>query len=555
MGRFKDGPRIPWWLWAALLVATLVRLAGIRWGLPAIFNADEPHVVNLAVSFGGGSLHPYAFKYPSLWPYFLACVYGVYFLCWSVLGLRHGVADFVGLYGWHPEGFYLIGRLLAAGFSLGALVWLWRVENPDDREGRASWAALLLAFAPVVNEAAHSCKPDMLMFFFACAAWFFALRLFLSGERRDCWLCGVMLGLAASSQFTAVPAAFLLPLAWGLGARRLPACWLGEGLACVVAAFFAASPYILLDWRNFWFWTSMRSPTALAAMGAWSHWSVARQVLANLAHFAGTWSVAGAAALLGLAFLLFRDPRRAALLGLPVLLYVLVLSANPDGGWPRYLLAVLPGWALLASDGLALCARGRARWVGLLAAALVVGPGIVQCARQDRDMRLPDTRQLARSWVLEHVPQGATLILDEPDASPDLAMVREELEELAQRTHAAGSPRARLFGGMARSHPGGGYRIYRILRSARDLGTYHPKQVELSQADAPMVDLRPGISAARAVKAGWIVTSSFGAAPGHSPELAAFFRELPVQARLEAAFAPVPAELAGPSLRIYRLEP
>jgi hypothetical protein len=547
--------RFPWWLWAALAAAILLRLAGIHWGLPAIFNADEPHVVNLAVSFGGGSLRPYAFKYPSLWPYLLACAYGVYFLCWSVVGLRHSVADFVGLYGWHPEGFYLIGRFLAAGASLGALAWLWRVEEPEGWKGRAPWAALLLAFAPVVNEAAHSCKPDMLMFFFACAAWRFGLRLFGQGARRDCRLCGAMLGLAASSQFTALPVALLLPLAWGLGARRLPLFWLGEGLACAAASFLAASPYILLDWRNFLFWASMRSPAALVAMGEWSRWSVAQQVWANLAHFAGTWSLAGGAALLGLAALLRTQPRRAALLGLPILAYLLILSCNPDGGWPRYLLAVLPGWALLASEGLALCAGGSAPAIGLLTAALAVGPGIAQCAMQDRDMRLPDTRQLARSWVLKHVPQGATLILDEPHASPDLVMAREEVEELVQRTQAAGSPRARLFRGMARVHPGGGYRIYRILRSARDLGTYHPKQVELSQADAPMVDLRPGISAARAVAAGWIVTSSFGAAPDRAPELAAFFRELPAQARLEAAFAPVPARLAGPTLRIYRLGP
>ncbi|MBI5240371.1 MAG: glycosyltransferase family 39 protein [Elusimicrobia bacterium] len=544
------GPRPAAWLWAALAAAALIRLAGIQWGLPALFNADEPHVVNLAVSFGGGSLRPYAFKYPSLWPYFLAACYGVYFLVWSVMGLRHSVADFVGLYAWHPEGFYLIGRSLSAGFSLAALYWLWRVEKD---EGRIPWAALMLAFAPVANEAAHSCKPDMLMFFFACAAWRFALRLQREGGRGDFLICGAMLGLASSSQFTALPAALLLPLAWGLAPRRALLRWLLEGSAAAVLAFFAVSPYILLDWRNFWFWTGMRAPAALAVMGDWSRWDVLRQVLSNLWGFAGTWSAAGVAALLGLGVLLREQPRRAALLGLPVLTYVLVLAANPDGGWPRYLLAILPGWALLASEGLALCARRAAPWGLPLAAALALGPGFAQCALQDRDMRLPDTRQLSRAWFLEHVPQGSTLILDQANASPDLAMTREQIEELARRTEAAGSPRAKLYKGMARSHPGGGYRIYRILRSARDLGTFHPGQVELSQADSPVVDLRPGLPAARTVKAGWVVVSSFGAWPGRASELNGFFQELPKKARLEAEFSPVPGKLAGPRLRVYRL--
>jgi len=555
MRKVLGGLRPSWWLAAALGAGALLRLAGIHWGLPNTFNADEPHVVNLAVSFGGGSLRPYAFKYPSLWPYLLSFCYGAYFLFWSGLGLRRSVADFVGLYAWHPEGFYLIGRLLAAGLSLAALVFLLREEEPAVGQGRKPWAVLLLAMAPVVVETAHSCKPDMLMFFFSCAAWRFALRLYREGRRRDHWLCGAALGLAASSQFTALPAAVLLPLACGLSPRRPCASWFLEGVACAAAAFLAASPFIMIDFRNFSFWTSMRSPEALAAMGAWSRAMVTKSVLGNIWGFAGSGSIAGLAALLGLAVLLRREPRRAALLGLPVLVYVLVLGANPDGGWPRYLLAVLPGWALLASQGLGFCERPNRPLWSLFLAALALAPGIAQSARMDIEMRLPDTRERAEAWILRNVPQGATLLLDEPHASPRLAMVREEIEELAERTEKSGSPRARLYRAMARTHPGGGYRIYRILRSARDLGTYHPKQVEISQSDAPMMDLRPGLAMARARRVGWIVTSSYGASPERSPELAAFFKELESQTEMVAVFAPSAGVLAGPILRIYWLPP
>src|SRR5262245_44596187 len=101
-----------------LALAAALRLAGIQWGFPYTFNADEPHVINLAVSFGGGSLRPYFFKYPTLWPYLLFLCYGLYFLAWSGFGLRRGLSEFVGLYAWHPAGFLLIGRLLSALFSM-----------------------------------------------------------------------------------------------------------------------------------------------------------------------------------------------------------------------------------------------------------------------------------------------------------------------------------------------------------------------------------------------------------------------------------------------------
>src|SRR3954469_5497787 len=86
----------------AVVLAAALRLAGLQWGLPNTPNADEPHLVNLAVSFGGGSLRPYALKYPPFWPYLLFASYAVYFLAWSAFGLRRGVADFASLFAWRP---------------------------------------------------------------------------------------------------------------------------------------------------------------------------------------------------------------------------------------------------------------------------------------------------------------------------------------------------------------------------------------------------------------------------------------------------------------------
>src|SRR5579883_3120402 len=154
------------WLWAVLLAAAALRLAGIRWGLPHAYNADEPHLVNLAVSFGGGSLRPYAFKYPTLWPYILFVAYGFYFVLLRLTGAIHGVADFIGLYGWNPTGFYLIGRLLAAASSLAAVAVMTRAGR---RLGESvPWAAALLAVSPRLVESAHSLKPDSFMFLWVC---------------------------------------------------------------------------------------------------------------------------------------------------------------------------------------------------------------------------------------------------------------------------------------------------------------------------------------------------------------------------------------------------
>src|SRR5471030_123703 len=96
---------------ALLTLAAVARLIGIGYGLPAVYNADEPHVINMAVSLAG-SLRPYSFKYPTLWPTVLAGFYGLWFVLWSGFGLLRGATDFAAKYAFSPGGFYLIGRVL-----------------------------------------------------------------------------------------------------------------------------------------------------------------------------------------------------------------------------------------------------------------------------------------------------------------------------------------------------------------------------------------------------------------------------------------------------------
>src|SRR5689334_18436422 len=89
------------------LAAALPRLIGLDWGLPGVYNADEPHVVNMAVSLAR-SLRPQFFKYPTLWPEVLAAAYALWFVLWSGFGILRGTQAFASLYAFDPTGFYLI---------------------------------------------------------------------------------------------------------------------------------------------------------------------------------------------------------------------------------------------------------------------------------------------------------------------------------------------------------------------------------------------------------------------------------------------------------------
>lgn len=533
-------------LTGVLAAAAALRLAGIQWGLPNTMNADEPHLVNLAVSFGSGTLRPYALKYPTLWPYVLFAAFGVYFLLWSRLGLKHRVSEFAAHFAWNPGPFYLIARLLAAAASLAGVAVLW-AEEREHAAAAWPWGALLLAFSPILVELAHSAKPDCLMFLFACLGWRWALRVQRAGERRAHWLSGFFFGLALACQYTAAPAFAALVFAH-LASKARPR-WLLEGAAAAALGLFVGAPYVFIDLRRVL--EGMRDMQALMALKPYSFRVMAPLVLSNAWNFAGRWSLGGLAAVAGLISLLRRDKARALVLATTPAIYIILLSRHHDGGWARYMLAAFPGLALLAAEGLER-ARLAWRWAAVPLLLLTIGPGVVTDVQMDRQMRLEDTRARAAGWIRANVPEGATLLLDQIHASPDLPMTREECERLAVQARAAGSPRARLYAAMAASHPGGGYRILRIRQSAAELSA-GPEHVERSQADSPTLDVRPGLDMARAQRVDYVVTSSFGADPQRAPELGEFFEELGRQATLAATFAPEAGRSQGPTLRVYAL--
>ncbi len=539
------------WIWAALAAAALaagLRFTALGYGLPHTYNADEPHLINIAVSFGGGSLRPPSFKYPTLWPTLLAGLYGVWFAAWSLFGLRKGPLDFAAMYGFSPGGFYLIARAAAALASLGAVFIVARIERQD--RSRWPYGALMLAFAPLLVDLAHGAKPDSLMLLFIAGAWACALRFQSGGARVWLLATAALCGAACSTQYTAAPAALLVPLAWFLRKDgHAPLMWLFQAGALAAAAFFAGSPFIAIDFRRFVAdWADYADlgrlrPHDVAAM--------AEHVAYNFWTFAGEGSPAGAAALLGLGVVFRRDVRRALLVFLPIAAYALVLSASPDGGWPRYLLGVFPALALLAGEGLSLLGGADSRRRALVA-VLAVAPGILLSWRFVADLRLPDTRAQAEAWMKDHIPADATILLDQPHASPRAIPSKAQCVELAARTAAVGSSRARLWKAMAERHPGGGRRVYRIQRSAGDLFS-SPRHVAASQSDADFLDVRPGLDPVRAVRASWVVTSSFGADPRRSPELSAFFAELASGADLVAEFVSEPETTIGPWLRVWHL--
>ena len=92
---------------AIMLVGAVLRLRGVTWGLPYLYDPDEHLLVDPAVRFvTTGDLNPHSFIYPG-WTvmYMLGLVYCVYWIAGHFLGWFPDLQSFATLFStqqvWH----------------------------------------------------------------------------------------------------------------------------------------------------------------------------------------------------------------------------------------------------------------------------------------------------------------------------------------------------------------------------------------------------------------------------------------------------------------------
>lgn len=194
------------------LAALFVRLYGIGWGLPYIYQ-DDPIIVNHAVAFGTGDLNPHFFGYPSMFMYILFFLYGIYFVIGLVVGTFYSVAEFGRLFFTNPTLFYVIGRSISAllGVATVPLVFHLGKRIYDNKVGLL--ASLFLTFAPAHVHLSHYIKGNVPQTFLAMVSLWFTYNIFQRGRIKDYVLAGLFAGLSMSMYYAGIFAAVPLLLA------------------------------------------------------------------------------------------------------------------------------------------------------------------------------------------------------------------------------------------------------------------------------------------------------------------------------------------------------
>jgi 4-amino-4-deoxy-L-arabinose transferase-like glycosyltransferase len=458
-------------LGVVLVVAFALRLWGIRQGLPYVYDVDEyGHFVPEAVAMFDHGLNPHYFVNPPALTYLLHAVFGIWF---GIVGLgsRSSVTREFAL---HPDRLFLLARVTVALLGT-ASVWLLYLVGArlfNRAVGLLASAVMAVAFLPVFyGHLALNDAPTLVPLTLSLLGTAGVLR---RGRMVDYLLAGIGLGLATATKYTA--GAIVLPLlaaaaaqyldgrpgagkspgeespgeerpgeesridehpdpqglrarpaARGHGARRGAgshaerdvAIGLGVALTAALGAYLIANPYSVIDFHLFRKELELQSSYTEMSKASWIGGPRQGGFVYYLWSF--TWGLGWIPALaaLGGAATIWRKHRRVGWVLVPVaILYLLFLSLQ-GRYFCRWLLPIFPVVCLLAANFALEVAGWSTRRVPrltavftILAVVVLVGQGFLYSIHSGLVLSRADTRNLARAWVVEHIPAGARIVVE-----------------------------------------------------------------------------------------------------------------------------------------------
>jgi tetratricopeptide (TPR) repeat protein len=330
-----------------------------------------------------------------------------------------------------PTRFYYTGRLITSLFGIASVYVLYKLGKGIFSRAVGTLAALFLALNFFHIRRGQLITTDIPLVFFVLLAFIPIWKIATEGRRRDYVWAGVCVGLAAGVKYPGVLTAagvlaahiyyHLTHLARSEARSRAwkivlldSSIWMSGGLAAL--AFFAVSPYSLLDYPGFL--RDFRFEQTHMQIG---HFGAPERVV-SYGRYLGSLipglltlplTVIGAA---GLAYGIWKHRRLSMLLlAFPVVYFAVV------GSWKtaadHYIFPVIPFMlifaALVLAEGSRKIRLTRSRLVLGVAACLIVLPSALRIRDFYGRTDTLDNRTVAKTWIEQNIKQGAAIVREE----------------------------------------------------------------------------------------------------------------------------------------------
>ena len=534
--------RTAWILAVILAAALLLRLRGVGFGLPAINDPDELIFELGAVKMlRGGTLNPGWFGHPATTTlYLLAIIDIAVFGLGKAMGWFGDVAAFGDAIYANPGWIVLPARVAMAAFGVGCVFLTHRLGSRlfDRRVGLT--AAALLAASPVHISYSQVVRSDVMATLFLLLMLLATLRFARTGAMRALCLAALWFGFATTTKwpFAACSVSFAavaLHRSWMLRERPMRALLTPAlfGVA-VLAAILCISPYLLIDHQAALKSVMGESQTHhVGATGQGVLWNVGWYVRVPLFQAFGLFGLMLAAA--GIA--IGARNREAALLFLPCMIVIALVTVTQHLIWVRWVLPLLPLLAIFAAvalwalwDRLSISSASARIGVAAVALAVLFAPLLLR-AQADAAERVNDTRQAATRWADAHIPKGSRIIIEHFGFD----LLRRPWEYLFPLADAGCVDARAVLKGKVQ------YAAVEAVRGGHhnvDYGTLTPGTQQSCDADYAILSQYDRYMAEAAM----------------FPQEVASYRELMARSTLLATIRPVAGKMGGPTIRIVRID-
>jgi hypothetical protein len=245
-------------------IAVLLRVIGITYGYPYIFNIDEPATVRSALGIRYTPIIDH-FDWPHFTFYFNYLFYLIFIKARAVLqiaGLQKILEGGFPILWNDPFVFYSISRLINALCGALTVIPTYLLARDMFSKRVGIIAAAIFAIVPFHVYLSHVATPDTLLLFFVTWAIYFSYKFSVSMRYRDIILAAIFFGISSGIKYNAIILSLILVLfvffklksSNQLTAKSIKDVFIKFLLFGVIAliTLLITTPAIVTDWDIFW---------------------------------------------------------------------------------------------------------------------------------------------------------------------------------------------------------------------------------------------------------------------------------------------------------------
>lgn len=542
-----------------VLFALIIRVIGLDYGLPYIYNTDEYKVVNYALKFGSGDLNPKFFEYPSLYLYFMFFVYGIIFIMGKLFGIFKDTADFAILYFRDPTIFYISARFFSVLFGVLNVILIGVLAKKLFGRRVAVLSMILFSVIPYIVEYCKIAKIEMSYLFVSLLFLLVIIKLIETKQEKYFYYSGILLGLGTSLKYIPVILFFIIFYANWICFKK----FFDKKIVIVFLLFFIffviGTPFSILDFSTFLkdikalvspTISEFKNPFYLRLFMTFQTYLFVGSEIFKIP-FLGILCYIGFFMCI-VNFLKEKNPSYFLVL-YPIVANFFIVARH---------FVVMKHFIFLSIPFFIICGAyildkvyTSSKILFYILFIVIFLPSFLESVLINYKYSQVDTRTIALEWIEKNIPYGTKILIDRYPNSPPLKMTKKQLEKLYKKAVELNHYKKEYFYWQLKAHPGEhyGYEIYEVYHPPHEIGTIK-HQVEEAQKVRELVDVSVGIDEIKKLGIEYFVYNSYSAGVTTEPQIKKFYQEIEEKTELITEFKPKTKFHPGPVIRIYKIE-